>query len=78
MIIPKNTTQTGYVIEFKSVAKDDNETVESAIETALAQIEEKKYESELVERGIKHIKKLAIAFSGKEVFVKEQGVRAGY
>jgi len=77
MIIPKNTSQTGYVIEFKSVDKDDNETVESAIETALAQIEEKKYETELVERGIKHIKKLAIAFSGKEVFVKEQGVRAG-
>ena len=72
MIIPKNITQTGYVIEFKSVDKDDSETVESAIETALAQIEEKKYETELVERGIKHIKKLAIAFSGKEVFVKEQ------
>jgi len=73
MIIPKNLTQTGYVIEFKSVDKDDNETVESAIETALAQIEAKKYETELVERGIKHIKKLAIAFSGKEVFVKEHG-----
>jgi len=73
MIIPKDITQTGYVIEFKSVDKDDNETVESAIETALAQIEAKKYETELVERGIKHIKKLAIAFSGKEVFVKEHG-----
>jgi len=77
MIIPKNTTQTGYVIEFKSVDKDDNETVESAIETALAQIEAKKYETELVERGIKHIKKLAIAFSGKEVFVKEHGAAQG-
>jgi hypothetical protein len=72
IIIPKNTTQTGYVIEFKSVDKDDNETVESAIDAALAQIEAKKYETELVAREIKHIKKLAIAFSGKEVFVKEQ------
>jgi len=73
MIIPKNLTQTGYVIEFKSVDKDENETVETAQKAALAQIEEKKYETELVERGIKNIKKLAIAFLGKEVFVKEAG-----
>jgi hypothetical protein len=71
VIIPKDPTQTGYVIEFKSVDQDENETVDSAIKAALAQIEEKKYETELKERGIKQIKKLAIAFSGKEVFVKE-------
>jgi hypothetical protein len=71
VIIPKDPTLTGYVIEFKSVDKDENETVESAIKVALAQIEKKKYETELVERGIKHIKKLAIVFSGKEVSVKE-------
>ncbi len=73
VIIPRDPTQTGYVIEFKSVDKDENETVENAIKAALAQIEAKKYETELVERGIKHIKKLAIAFSGKEVFVREPG-----
>ncbi|MCX6583775.1 MAG: PD-(D/E)XK nuclease domain-containing protein, partial [Candidatus Aminicenantes bacterium] len=61
----------GYIIEFKKTRK--NETVESAIKSALQQIEEKKYETELVERGIKNIKKLAIAFSGKEVFVREPG-----
>ncbi|MDQ1351960.1 MAG: hypothetical protein QG657_2266 [Acidobacteriota bacterium] len=71
MIIPKNRAQIGYVIEFKSVDKDDNETVDTALEKALAQIEAKKYETELVERGIQHIKKLAIVFSGKEVFVRE-------
>ncbi len=71
VIIPKDPTQTGYVIEFKSVDQDENETVDSAIKAALAQIEEKKYETELVERGIKQIKKLAIVFSGKEVSVKE-------
>jgi len=70
MIIPKDSAQTGYVIEFKSVDKDENETVENAIKAALAQIEAKQYETELVERGIKNIKKLAIVFSGKEVFVK--------
>jgi hypothetical protein len=50
---------------------DENETGENAIKTALAQIEAKHYETELKERGIKQIKKLAIAFRGKEVFVKE-------
>jgi hypothetical protein len=80
MIIPRDPRaggtvkgQTGYVIEFKSVDKDGNETVETALKSALAQIEAKKYETELLERGIKHIKKLAIAFSGKEVFVREPG-----
>ncbi|MDQ1354437.1 MAG: hypothetical protein QG657_4746 [Acidobacteriota bacterium] len=70
MIIPKDCTKIGYVIEFKSVDKDANETVETAVEAAMAQIEAKQYETELVERGIKHIKKLAIVFSGKEVFVR--------
>jgi hypothetical protein len=63
--------RTGYVIEFKTVDEEENETVESAAEAALNQIEAKKYETELVERGIKNIKKLAIVFKGKEVTVKE-------
>jgi hypothetical protein len=78
MIIPRPlpggtyNRQTGYVIEFKTVDKEDNETVETAVEAALAQIEEKKYETELIERGIENIKKLAVVFSGKDVYVKEK------
>ncbi|MCP5048715.1 MAG: AAA family ATPase [bacterium] len=71
MIIPKDIAQTGYVIEFKTVDEEENETVSDAIETALKQIDDRKYESELMERGIKHYKKLAIAFKGKDVTVKE-------
>ncbi|MGE5344308.1 MAG: PD-(D/E)XK nuclease domain-containing protein [Candidatus Omnitrophota bacterium] len=70
MIIPKDVSKVGYVIEFKTVGKDDNESVQSALDAALRQIEEKKYETELIERGIRNIKKLGIAFLGKEVFVK--------
>ncbi len=73
MIIPRDTAQLGYVIEFKTVDALDNETVEAALASALAQIEELKYETELVDRGIKRIKKLAIAFMGKQVFVKDAG-----
>ncbi len=72
MIIPKDPAKIGYVIEFKSVDKEANETMENAQEAALAQIEAKKYEIELKERGITRIKKLAIAFLGKDVSVKSQ------
>ncbi len=78
MIIPKDplaggtySGQTGYVIEFKTVDKEDNETVDTAAAAALEQIEKKKYETELIERGIEKIKKLAVIFSGKDVYVKE-------
>ena len=71
MILPKDIKQVGYVMEFKTVDIEDNETVESAVATALAQIEEKKYETELIARGIKNYKKLAIVFSGKDVVIKE-------
>ena len=58
-----------------TVNKEDNETVETAAAAALAQIEEKKYETELTERGIEDIKKLAVLFSGKDVYVKERKER---
>lgn len=75
MITPKNPKLLGYVIEFKAVDEDRNETVPAAVESAFKQIEAKKYETELVERGIRNIKKLAIVFSGKRVFVKEPEIR---
>ncbi|MDQ1354820.1 MAG: hypothetical protein QG657_5129, partial [Acidobacteriota bacterium] len=71
-VIPRDPHKVGYVIEFKTIDTEEGETVESAAESALKQIEDKKYESELIERGISNIKKLAIVFSGKEVFVKEK------
>ncbi len=71
VIIPRNLDGIGYVIEFKTVDPDENETPADALAAALKQIEDKKYETELVERNIKHIKKLAIAFNGKDVQVKE-------
>jgi hypothetical protein len=65
------SSRPGYVIEFKTVDEEENETVDTAVKAALAQIEEKKYQTELIDRGIKNIKKLAVVFKGKEVTVKE-------
>ena len=75
MIIPKDLAKTGYVMEFKTVDTEENETVESAVKAALKQIEEKNYETELKERGVKNIKKLAVVFKGKHVTVKEACTR---
>jgi hypothetical protein len=71
MIVPMEVNRIGYVIEFKTVDEEENETVPAAVEAALKQIENKRYETELIERGIKNHKKLAIVFKGKEVTVKE-------
>jgi hypothetical protein len=71
MIIPKDLAKTGYVMEFKTVDTEENETVESAVKAALKQIAEKKYETELVQRGVKNYKKLAVVFNGKDVTVKK-------
>ena len=71
MIIPKDKNQPGIIIEFKKIDTYEKETFESAANNALKQIEEKQYEQELLDLGIKKIIKLAIVFDGKKTLVKE-------
>ena len=70
MVIPKDPTQLGIVIEFKKVSTLKKETLEEAAEAALQQIEQKRYTQELADRGIQSIIQLGIAFQGKEVYMK--------
>jgi len=72
MLIPKNQRNTGIIIEFKKVNAKRGETKESAFAKAFQQIEEKKYAGELMSRGIQRIRKLAIVFKGKQVWVQEK------
>jgi putative sterol carrier protein len=72
MIIPKDASKKGIIIEFKKIDELSKETIEEATEKALKQIEDKKYESELLERGIKNIIKLAIVFKNKEVEITQR------
>jgi hypothetical protein len=67
MIIPKDKSKKGIIMEFKKVDKFENETVETALKSALAQIEEKKYDTELRGMGINNIIKIGIVFNGKIV-----------
>jgi len=68
LLIPKDPRKfPGVVVEFKLVGK--NQSPQEALEAARAQIEEKKYATELEAQGCTQVIKWAIAFRGKEVFI---------
>ncbi|OVE67327.1 hypothetical protein CCS79_14495 [Clostridium diolis] len=71
MIIPKDTSKLGIVIEFKKLDPDYEETLEETANEALKQIFDKKYSTELESRGIINIKEIAIVFKGEEIYIKE-------
>ena len=72
MLEPKNLKDNAYILEFKVHDKEDDEkTLEDTVANALAQIEDKKYEVALIEKGIpkEHIYKYGFAFEGKKVLI---------
>ncbi|MGG7144127.1 AAA family ATPase [Clostridium nigeriense] len=71
MVIPKDIAKPGIIIEFKRARKTNKKSIEELIEEARKQIEDKKYETELLNRGITNIKKIVIVFKGKEVYVND-------
>jgi hypothetical protein len=72
MIIPRNITKLGIILEFKKAGADRPETLEESAENALKQIIDKQYDVELGSRGIQNILKLGIAFKGKQVCIKHE------
>ena len=72
MIMPFDKTQKAFILEFKVISPDDGEKVlEETVASALAQIEEKKYDAMLITDGIapENIRKYAFAFEGKKCLV---------
>ena len=63
VLIPRNKKWSGYVLELKR-AKTKN--LEKEAEKALEQIEEKKYDTLLINEGIKEIIKVGLVFDGKK------------
>lgn len=70
---PLCTGEDAFIIEFKVCDSTNNESLTKAADNALNQIEEKEYETDLIASGIQKecIYKLGIAFSGKDVLVKQ-------
>ena len=71
MVIPKDISKPGIIIEFKKARRTNKKSIYQLIEEGKKQIEDKKYETELLSRGITNIKKLVIVFKGKEVSVND-------
>jgi len=67
IIIPKDNTKKGVIIEFKVAKTNDEESMKGAVAEALKQIEKKQYSDELVYADIKEVIKIGIAFCGKIV-----------
>ena len=67
MLEPKDKNGNSFIMEFKIAEDMEEENLEKLLEEAKKQIEEKKYEGELKEKGFTNITKMIFAFKGKEV-----------
>ncbi len=66
---PVKKNLPGILIELKAEKKCTREQLKKLSENALKQINDKKYDSELIATGVKTIYKYGVAFSGKDVEV---------
>ena len=64
---PRLTSLPGFLIEVKAEKDCSAQQLEELSQVALKQIEDRKYDTEMISEGITTIFKFGIAFSGKEV-----------
>ena len=67
MLEPKDKNGNSFIMEFKVYRKEKEKDINDTIENAKKQIEERKYEENLQEKGFTNITKMVFAFKGKEV-----------
>lgn len=70
-LAPQNKQLPGFLFEFKHTT-DATKDLNALAETALEQIENKKYDTEMQSSGISNIIKIGIAFRGKNAVVKRK------
>jgi hypothetical protein len=60
---------SGFVVEFKSIKKDDDTDMELELNKAMEQIQEKKYVNNLQEAGVHTVYRIALVLKGKDIRV---------
>ena len=73
MLMPRQKNKLAFVLEFKVYDAQEELKLEDTVQSALVQIEEKDYDTELLERGISKskIRHYGFAFEGKKVLIGE-------
>lgn len=69
---PKVNNLPGIIIELKAEKNCNENELQELAKTALKQINDKKYDTELKSKGVKMIYKYGVAFSGKNVAVEAE------
>ena len=70
-LCPKDGKLPGILIELKAAKDCPEDELKVLSEKALAQIDNRKYETELTVKGVRNILKYGVAFSGKKVQISE-------
>lgn len=70
LIIPSDPGRPGVVLEIKRLWRDEGETPEGALDAAHAQMVERGYAAELEAAGASVVRRLAVVFEGKMVWVR--------
>ena len=70
-LCPKDGKLPGILIELKAAKDCPEDELKELSKTALKQINDRKYDTELTTKGVKNIFKYGVAFSGKKVQISE-------
>ncbi|MCI8858846.1 MAG: hypothetical protein HFI71_04875, partial [Lachnospiraceae bacterium] len=68
---PRNPGDDAMILEFKVQDKGEEKDLQDTVKAALRQIDAKKYEASLIEKGIprEKIRTYGFAFQGKQVLI---------
>ncbi len=69
LLEPLNKEDDGIILEFKVYSPEEEKTLQDTVQVAQKQMEEKKYEQQLMNCGVSHVRKYGFAFEGKKVLI---------